>query len=53
MKSIKLFLHLFCIVTLFGCNKKVEVDKNQKLNVLFIMTDDLNCDLGSYRIILR
>tara|TARA_B100001175_G_C19488668_1_gene631348 strand:+ start:461 stop:1975 length:1515 start_codon:yes stop_codon:yes gene_type:complete len=35
-------------MTLFGCNKKVIVDKNEKMNVLFLIADDLNCDLGSY-----
>ena len=48
MKSIKIFLQAFSIIILFGCNKEIPEDKNEKLNVLFIMTDDLNCDLGSY-----
>ena len=48
MKSIKIILQAFSIIILFGCNKEIPVDKNEKLNVLFIMTDDLNCDLGSY-----
>ena len=48
MKSIKIILQVFSIIILFGCNKEIPVDKNEKLNVLFIMTDDLNCDLGSY-----
>jgi hypothetical protein len=42
MKSIKIILQVFSIIILFGCNKEIPVDKNEKLNVLFIMTDDLN-----------
>ena len=38
-------LILFCL-PLF--NVKSQTQKNQRLNVLFIVSDDLNCDLGAY-----
>ena len=48
MKYIKITLSLLLFTVVFGCNKKNTTDKNQKLNVLFLIADDLNCDLGSY-----
>ncbi len=48
MKVNKIFLTLLFLITIFGCDKKVENEKNEKLNVLFLIADDLNCDLGSY-----
>ncbi len=48
MKYIKITLSLLSFIIIFGCNKKNTIDKNQKLNVLFLIADDLNCDLGSY-----
>ena len=52
--SVQLFVALFFI---FGCsgvstqlnqNNKSSVNKSEKLNVLLIIADDLNCDLGAY-----
>ena len=52
--NVQLFVVLFC---LFSCsesqkNNKIEPEvishTREKLNVLFIIADDLNCDLGSY-----
>ena len=48
MKYIKISLSLLLFVMLFGCDNKKNINKNQKLNVLFLIADDLNCDLGSY-----
>jgi iduronate 2-sulfatase len=47
MKNFKIILSL-SLILLFGCDKKAELIKNEKLNVLFLIADDLNCDLGSY-----
>ena len=39
---------IFCLTLFFfSCDDK-KVDNTEDLNVLFIMADDLNCDLGSY-----
>jgi len=48
MKPYNFILSLLIILLIFGCNKKNEVKENTKPNVLFIIADDLNCDLGSY-----
>ena len=49
MKNLKTSLKLFILLILFSCNKEIEdKNNNNKMNVLFIMTDDLNCDLGYY-----
>ena len=44
----KLTFYLIFFLFFFQCKKKEPIVENKKLNVLFIMTDDLNCDLGSY-----
>ena len=39
---------IFCLTLFFfSCDDK-KVDNTEDLNVLFIMADDLNCDLVSY-----
>ena len=48
MKSVKIILKLFFLITFYRCNKEIPENKNQKMNVLFLIADDLNCDLGSY-----
>ena len=49
MKNLKNSLKLFILLILFSCSKEIEdKNNNNKINVLFIMTDDLNCDLGYY-----
>ena len=44
-KIAKILLTTFLI---FSCNPEESNITSEDLNVLFIMTDDLNCDLGSY-----
>ena len=39
---------LILILITFSCETKKPDFNNDNLNVLFIMADDLNCDLGSY-----
>lgn len=39
---------ILILLLLITCNSKKAKIENDNLNVLFIITDDLNCDLGSY-----
>ena len=39
---------LLSALIIFSCETKNQDIDNENLNVLFIMADDLNCDLGSY-----
>ena len=45
MKHYKIFLFALLCMTLMGSQSN---SKTQRLNVLFIVADDLNCDLGAY-----
>ena len=48
-----IFLYCF-ILLIFSCNTEINHNsQNNKPNVLFIMTDDLNCDLGAEEYILE
>ncbi len=47
MRNFKFILCLF-LIGLLGCNKRNKANVNEKFNVLFLIADDLNCDLGSY-----
>ena len=49
MKNFILFFSTLIFLNLTSCEfEKHEIAKSDKKNVLFIMTDDLNTDLGSY-----
>jgi len=48
VKYKKIALCLFLLQLIFACQNKNTIDENQKLNVLFLIADDLNCDLGTY-----
>ena len=49
MKKFILFFSTLIFLNLTSCEfEKHEIAKSDKKNVLFIMTDDLNTDLGSY-----
>ena len=49
MKKFILFFITLIFLNLISCKfEKHEIAKSDKKNVLFIMTDDLNTDLGSY-----
>ena len=41
-------LSLLLIFIFSGCQSENFIKENQKLNVLFLVADDLNCDLGTY-----
>ena len=46
----KEFKTLIIIILFFtvSCNQSQKSNKNDKFNVLFIIADDLNCDIGGY-----
>ena len=44
--NVQLFISLFCLCSCFEGEK--EEKSKDKLNVLLIIADDLNCDLGAY-----
>ena len=54
MKFLIFSIHSFICGLILGCNmpekelKSNTTSKNDKFNVLFIIADDLNCDLGTY-----
>ena len=48
MRKLRIIFLTLSILILCGCNKIDKSKKNEKLNVLFLIADDLNCDLGSY-----
>ncbi len=48
MRKLRIIFLTLSISILCGCNKIDKSKKNEKLNVLFLIADDLNCDLGSY-----
>ena len=47
MKNLR-FILCSLLFVLFSCDKRDKTSENEKLNVLFLIADDLNCDLGSY-----
>ena len=48
MRNFLLPRFLSIIFLFISCNDKIVNVENDDFNILFIMTDDLNCDLGSY-----
>ena len=47
--TFRYLLLLTCLFLVFSCkNEMSTIDATQKPNVLFIIADDLNCDLGTY-----
>ena len=47
-KLIIIYTAIFCINLISCKSENYDGTDSDKKNVLFIMTDDLNCDLGSY-----
>ena len=44
-----ILVYAFLLLCVFGCNSETaDVSEPRDLNVLLIVADDLNCDIGAY-----
>ena len=48
MKKLLLLICFSILMIFLECDKAKSIKENEKLNVLFLIADDLNCDLGVY-----